>query len=185
MANHPTGMTIPLSEKDAPDPEIELLSSISNNSCTNSKVKSPGAPAAAWILVCLFLLFQLLNNTSENVIREMFILYIRQSCRGSKSNQPYSRALMMFCLTIAGYSARSYRYLREVAKKCLPSLETLRKYRKRVDGSPGISAAALKMIKAKAAELNLSSRKLFIGLSCDDMSIRQHVWFTGRTCSIC
>lgn len=111
----------------------------------------------------------------------MFSFYIRHSCTGSRRNKPYSRPLMIFCLTIAGYSARAYKCLRETAKNCLPSTETLRKYRKRVDGSPGFSVPALKMIQRKVEEMKTNSKNLFLSLSCDDMSIRKHVWFTGTT----
>ena len=42
-----------------------------------------------------------------------------------------------------------------------------------MDGSPGFSAAALRMLKRKVAELEETSRKLFVSISCDDMSIRK------------
>ena len=76
-------------------------------------------------------------------------------------------------MTLAGYSTKAYNYLRDVADKCLPSTKTMQHYRKRVDGSPGFSAAALHMIKGKAAELKEKSKNLFVSISCDDMSIRQ------------
>ena len=79
---------------------------------------------------------------------------------------------MIFCMTLAGYSARAYSFLRDVANKCLPSQKTLRNYQKRVDGSHGFSAAALQKIKRKVAELEEKSRQLFVSISCDDMSIR-------------
>ena len=59
-----------------------------------------------------------------------------------------------------------------VCTKCLPSVQTLRNYRKRVDGSPGFSTTAMNMIKQKVTEMHNESKQLFLSVSCDDMSIR-------------
>ena len=112
------------------------------------------------------------STPADSVINEIFKLYMGKSIKQSKCTKPYSRQIMIFCMTLAGYSARAYSFLRDVANKCLPSQKTLRNYRKRVDGSPGFSAAALQMIKRKVAELEEKSRQLFVSISCDDMSIR-------------
>jgi hypothetical protein len=53
----------------------------------------------------------------------------------------------------------------------------LRKYRNKVDGSPGFSVAAFRMIKRKVSEINIKSKNLFLSLSCDDMSIRNCIYF--------
>lgn len=160
----------------SPDPEIEIMSRDNNNNNKNQKT-----PVAAWILVMLIFLNMIQNNSSGSVIIEMFQLYLRQTVVNSKRTKPYTKAIMIFCLTLAGYSARAYKFIRGVSKNSLPSMSTLRKYRKRVDGSPGFSSAALQMVRNKVAEMNKISRKLYVSLSCDDMSIRQHVWFTGTT----
>jgi hypothetical protein len=146
-----------------------------------SSDSSQTAPVAAWILVLLLLLYTIQNNCKGNIISEIFKLYLRQACVNKKHTKPFSREIMIFCLTLAGYSARAYKFLRDTAKNCLPSERTLRRYRRRVDGSPGFSASALKMIRNKVHEMASMSHKLFLSLSCDDMSIRQHVWFTGTT----
>lgn len=161
----------------APDPDIEIMS----RDIPPAPKKFQRTPVSAYILVLVMVLYMIQANTSANVIIELFQLYLRQTVTNSKRTKPYSKAIMIFCLTLAGYSARAYKFLRGVAKDCLPSVVTLRKYRKRVDGSPGFSKAAFQMIKNKVEEMEKKSRKLFISISCDDMSIRQHVWFTGTT----
>jgi len=129
-------------------------------------------PSAAWVLLSLVLLSHIQKNATESIIGEMAQLYATASVNGHNRNKPYSKQLMIFCMTLAGYSAKAYSYLRSVAKKCIPTPETLKKYRNRVDGSPGFSLAALKMIKAKVAEMAEKSKNLFLSLSCDDISIR-------------
>jgi hypothetical protein len=91
---------------------------------------------------------------------------------GHQRNKPFSKRVVIFCLTLAGYLYKAYSYLRTVVKNCIPSTVTLRKYRNKVDGSPGFSSSALKMIKGKVDEMHQKSKYLFLSLSCDDMSIR-------------
>jgi len=45
-----------------------------------------------------------------------------------------------------------------------------------VDGSPGFSLCALRMVKSKVEELAQDSKKLYLSLSCDDMSIRYDIY---------
>ena len=149
-----------------------------NSSSTSQYVRTP---AAAWILVLLLALQMLQNNSANSVVAEIFQLYLQQACITKKRTKPYSRTIMIFCMTMAGYSTRAYRFLQKAANNCLPTERTLLNYRRRVDGSPGFSAAALNMIKNKVKEMSANYKKLFISLSCDDMSIRQPVWFTGTT----
>lgn len=129
-------------------------------------------PAAAWVLLSVFLLYYLQKNYSDNVIREISDEIVQSAHRGKRRNTPFSKRIMIFSLTLAGYSSRAYRYVRSVANNSLPSRQTLQKYRNRVDGSPGFSSTALKMITSKAEEMSIESKKLFLSLSCDDMSIR-------------
>ncbi len=154
----------------AGDPEIELLSK-------NNLSKHTSSPAAAWILTTL-LLISFLQKRNENILAEMCDISMSTS---SHRNQPYSRKIMIFCMTMAGYSVKAYNFLRTSACNCLPSMSTIRNYKKRVDGSPGYSTDALNMITRKVKEMEEQSKKLFVSISCDDMSIRQHIWFTGKS----
>jgi hypothetical protein len=151
----------------AEDPELEDY-----YKAVTKPVTQFTTPLAAWVLVSIFLLSYIHKNATDSIIGEMSQLYAIASVNGHKRNKPYSKQLMIFCLTLAGYSAKAYSYLRSVAKKCIPTPETLKRYRNRVDGSPGFSLAALKMIKSKVAEMADNSKKLFLSLSCDDISIR-------------
>ena len=162
----------------AGDPDIEQL----QYNITTVTVQSKTAPAAAWILLSLFLLSCLQKSYigSENVICEISDLAVKAAVKGNKRNKPFSKRLMIFCLTLAGYSAKAYNYLQTVVHNSIPSRETLRKYRNRVDGSPGFSSAALKMVKNKVAEMHQQSKKLFLSLSCDDMSIRYRYIFNFK-----
>ena len=128
-------------------------------------------PVAAWILVNIFLIHMLQKN-NESLLGEMYNVSMEAGLKETKRNKPYSRQIMIFCLTLSGYSAKAYNFLREVTKKCLPSPWTLRKYRMRIDGSPGYSLQALNMVRRKVSELKDKSKNLYVSLSCDDMAIR-------------
>ena len=96
----------PATESSSPDPDIEIMSK--NSSSTSQHVKTP---AAAWILVLLLSLQMLQNNSANSVVAEIFQLYLHQACVTKKRNKPYSRTIMIFCMTMAGYSTRAYRFL--------------------------------------------------------------------------
>jgi len=157
----------------ADDPEIDLLQR------DNQSERKPKAPAVYWILAT-FLLIAYIQKRSDHIFSEFGDLNMR---KGKNRTQPYSKKLMIFCMTMAGYSARAYEFLRKTAQNCLPCMSTIRNYRKRIDGSPGFSAAALNMITNKVKEMTDQSKKLFVSISCDDMSIRENLWFTGKTFS--
>ena len=154
--------------KPAGDPEIERLQ-YNKSQSYSYPIRTP---AAAWVLTTLILLSIMQKNSANNVICEMSDLVYASSVNKTRRSQPYSKRMMIFCLTLAGYSAKAYSFLRNTVQNCIPSGETLRKYRNRVDGSPGFSLSALKMVKNKVLELAADSRKLFLSLSCDDMAIR-------------
>lgn len=162
------GDTTPTAADSAGDPEIEKL----EYNIPAETSHGDNTPTAAWILLSLFLLSCLQKTYSDNVISEISQHIVETSLHGNKRNKPFSKRLMIFCLTLAGYSTKAYSYLRTVVNNSIPSRETLRKYRNRVDGSPGFSSAALKMVRRKVAEMESKSKKIFLSLSCDDMSIR-------------
>ena len=159
-------LVISLLQMPAGDPEIEILH------YGVSERKPKPEPAAAWVLVTL-LLIQMYQARTANIFGEMSELFLDGSVRGNnKRNKAYSREIMIFCMTLVGYSTKAYSFLRESAQKCLPSVQTLRNYRKRVDGSAGFSTTAMNMIKQKVTEMHNESKQLFLSVWCDDMSIR-------------
>ena len=153
----------------ATDPELEQLE---YRSFSTADTKPTRTPAAAWLLTTLFLLYWLQRSYSDNVISELCTLVAQGKTRQTRQNQPYSKRVMIFCMTLAGYSWHAYSFLRTTLKNCLPCRSTLTKYRNKVDGSPGFSVSALKMVKNKVQELAADSKKLYLSLSCDDKSIR-------------
>ena len=130
--------------------------------------------SATWFLLSLFLLNYCLKvHETGCILDEITILCKEVAAKGSCTrNKPYSKEIMMFCMTLAGYSYRAYNFVRETFNKCLPAKGTLRTYRNKVDGSPGFSIRPFMMIANKVSELKLSSKNLYLSLSCDDISIR-------------
>ncbi len=135
-------------EDPAGDQEVEDLQYTRSMPMTACRT-----PAAAWVLTTLFLLSMLYGTSSDNVICEVVGLLNAGSLWKSKQNKPDSKKLMIFCLTLAGYSWKAYSYFRNTVKNCLPCRETLRKYRNKADGSPGFSLPALKMVRNKVIKM--------------------------------
>jgi hypothetical protein len=155
----------------APDPELEEYH-VAVKTPSKSVSTSTDTIFAAWVLVTLFLLSSFRQYGATNIIGEIYQLSTAASVTRQKQTKPYSKRVMIFCMTLAGYSAKAYSFLRSSFKNCLPSCSTLKRYRNRADGSPGFSSAALQMIKSKVGEMSQQSKKLFLSLSCDDISIR-------------
>ena len=70
---------------------------------------NPSQPihAVTWFLVVIFLLSYLnsINNPVIGVFGEIYKLYSSvPTGRKSRRNKPYSKELMIFCMTLAGYS---------------------------------------------------------------------------------
>lgn len=161
----------------ADDPQIEILTR--DNTTRQTTMNNSATPVAAWILVNLLMIY-IVQNPANSILDELVQLSFEKRMKDKRRTRPYSKNVMIFCMTLAGYSAKAYQFVRGVFSSCIPSPKTLRNYRMRVDGAPGYSRAALNMIKRKVNELEKSSKKLYLSLSCDDISIRQHIWFTGR-----
>ena len=96
---------------------------------TTSRRTSIWALNLVLILVCccFMLLSKLKNKSADSVIGDIFQLYTEKTIKQSKRTKPYSRQIMIFCMTLAGYSSRAYSFLRDVVNKCLPSHRTLKK----------------------------------------------------------
>ena len=132
--------------------------------------KCDTTPAAAWVLVTIMLL-SYLQQRRGNIFCDISNLTL-DTKKGEKRKKPYHRKIMIFCLTLAGYSVKAYNFLRGEALNCLPTVRTLRTYRKRADSTPGFSTSAFSMVQRKVQEMTDQGQKLFVSISCDDMSIR-------------
>ena len=118
----------------AEDPVIEIM----QHSFKRGGNVRDQTPVAAWILVNIILI-HMLQKTSQSLLGRMYNVSIEAALKETKRNKPYPRQIMIFCLTLAGYSAKAYTFLREATSKCLPSPWTLKKYCMRIDGAPGFS----------------------------------------------
>lgn len=102
----------------------------------------------------------------------------RQLKKGSRAK--YIPELRSFALTLNFYSTAAYQYVRRIfGSKSLPHIRTLSKWYSCVDGTPGFSAQAITAIKNKVAFEGKKGKKVVGGLVMDEMSIREHVQWTG------
>jgi len=128
----PTAGLVPTVHRDAEksgagDPEIEVLQYNLHEGRRN--LSSTRTPAVAWVLCTLYLLNMLHTIYTENVAGEICADMAQGKVPSGKQRKPYSRRIMIFAMTLAGYSWNAYSYLRTTVKNCLPCRETLRKYR--------------------------------------------------------
>jgi hypothetical protein len=81
-----------------PDPELEQLQYTSSKAPTIQ----PSTPAAAWILTTMLLLSMLHKTYCANVIGEVAAQLAQRNVGRRHVNKPYSRRMLIFCLTLAG-----------------------------------------------------------------------------------
>ena len=104
----------------------------------------------------------------------------RTSKQSNFRNEPYSLEIRKFSITMFSYSAKSYSYLREVFNNSLPSRNTILSWLNKVDSSPGYNTGSLLMIREKVKDFQEKQSSLYLSLSVDDVSIRQHMELSGQ-----
>jgi len=87
--------------------------------------------------------------------------------------------LRKFAMTLHFYSPSAYAYVRTVFNKALPDVSTIRKWYSKVDGLPGMTKESFQAISLKVKELRENGKQLYGCLIMDEMSIKQHVHWTG------
>lgn len=92
-----------------------------------------------------------------------------------KKGEPCSETLRAFATTLYFYSAKAYRYVREVFHKTLSHERTIIRWYVSVEGEPGVTGETLAALKIKADEKATQGEPLLGCLVMDEMAIRQHV----------
>lgn len=61
----------------------------------------------------------------------------------------YTPEFGKFCLTLNFYSPRAYNYVRKSFDTCLPHPKTIYSWYRTINGSPGLTDEAFKLLKSK------------------------------------
>ncbi|KAL4136407.1 hypothetical protein QTP88_007955 [Uroleucon formosanum] len=87
--------------------------------------------------------------------------------------------LRKFAMTLHFYSPSAYNYVRTIFSKALPDVSTIRKWYSKLDGLPGMTKESFQAISLKVKEMKVNGKQLYGCLVMDEMSIKQHVHWTG------
>lgn len=85
-------------------------------------------------------------------------------------NSEYPDSLKKFALTMHFYSPSAYQYLRKCLNMSLPHVNTIRKWRNSVDGSPGFTPEAFLALEKR---VSLSRYPIYASVTFDEMSIKK------------
>uniref|UniRef100_A0A2H8TGP6 THAP domain-containing protein 9 n=1 Tax=Melanaphis sacchari TaxID=742174 RepID=A0A2H8TGP6_9HEMI len=102
---------------------------------------------------------------------------MRQLKLGSGKN--ITPELRKFALTLHYYSPSAYLYIRKIFSKALPDISTIRKWYTTINGLPGLTRESFQAISIKVNEMKNIGKQLYGCLIIDEMSIKQHVQWTG------
>ncbi|KAG4066247.1 hypothetical protein HA402_000471 [Bradysia odoriphaga] len=102
---------------------------------------------------------------------------IIQQLKEGRKTESYSENVKSFALTLNFYSNAAYEYIRKTFGKHLPSVSTLSRWYKTVDGEPGMSVEALTILKSMSDDMRKLDKTLYVALMADEMAIRkQLIW---------
>ncbi|KAL4103426.1 hypothetical protein QTP88_018803 [Uroleucon formosanum] len=87
--------------------------------------------------------------------------------------------LRKFAMTLHFYSPSAYSYVRTIFSKALPDVSTIRKWYSKLDGLPGMTKESFQAISLKVKEMKVNGKQLYGCLVMDEMTIKQHVHWTG------
>ncbi|KAF0711424.1 THAP-type domain-containing protein, partial [Aphis craccivora] len=87
--------------------------------------------------------------------------------------------LRKFAMTLHFYSPSAYGYVRTIFSNALPDVSTIRKWYSKLDGLPGMTKESFQAISLKVKEMRNNGKQLYGCLVMDEMSIKQHVHWTG------
>lgn len=99
----------------------------------------------------------------------------RQMSKGKSGTivrKKYSPQLRAFALTLNFYSTKAYNYVRKTFNTCLPSIKTLGKWYRSVDGHPGFTKEAFEALKFKASQ---AKEPIYCCIIFDEMKIERKV----------
>lgn len=116
-------------------------------------------------------MFFLQASVKPGAASELFERMLKGSSR-----QKYSPTLRSFALTLAFYSPKGYNFVRNTFNNSLPHLDTISKWYRSVDGSPGFTNEALTALSLRQKKVEYP---LLCNLIMDEMSIRRQVEWTG------
>ncbi|XP_048484643.1 uncharacterized protein LOC125490210 [Plutella xylostella] len=117
---------------------------------------------------------------SSNVFAADLYAKMKKKIQG-KSKKPaskYEPEFRKFCLTLHFLSPNAYRYIRNKFETCLPHPKTISKWYANIDGSPGLTDDAFKILEAKRKQ---SNAYMTCALIADEMAIRQQRCFNRQT----
>lgn len=95
----------------------------------------------------------------------------------------YPENVRAFCLKLHFYSPRAYEFVRSEFGNHLPHISTIRKWytNSNLDAEEGLSLKALDILEQMANTMKRTNQKLICCLSFDEMKIKQHVQWCGKT----
>lgn len=94
---------------------------------------------------------------------------------GKKVAKKYSPSVRQFALSLHFFSVKAYEYVREQFNTILSHPRTLSKWYSHVNAEPGFTSEALEL------KVKNSSHSIFVALVMDEMAIRQHLEYDGKT----
>jgi len=93
----------------------------------------------------------------------------------------YPDELKAFALALSFYSSKAYNYVRRIFNLASPHPATLRQWYKGLNGRSGFTEEALAALSIRVQEAQRENKQVICSLMFDEMAIRKHVEWDGKT----
>ncbi|KAL4156134.1 hypothetical protein QTP88_000169 [Uroleucon formosanum] len=103
--------------------------------------------------------------------------YVKPTSENSETQD--TEDIDKICNDSTFFSPSAYSYVRTIFSKALPDVSTIRKWYSKLDGLPGMTKESFQAISLKVKEMKVNGKQLYGCLVMDEMSIKQHVHWTG------
>ncbi|KAL4127097.1 hypothetical protein QTP88_011295 [Uroleucon formosanum] len=130
-----------------------------------------------------------------NKLKKQHVFYSRQKMKVKLATQLLSRSVseaLTFCrdklelpaFKDSGPTIKLIKYFNDAfdilnSSKALPDVSTIRKWYSKLDGLPGMTKESFQAISLKVKGMKVNGKQLYGCLVMDEMSIKQHVHWTG------
>ena len=114
-----------------------------------------------------------ISNAAEAIPEKLF----KKSLDNPKD---YDESIRKFALTLHFYSAKAYKFVREVFNKALPHESTLYNWCCKLDGKPGFTEESFRYLSQTIIDNRNRGQELVFSLSVDEMKLHRNLLFNGK-----
>ena len=114
----------------------------------------------------------MLTVSGSAITNDLLHRLSKQQKAGHLLRKKYTAALSQFALTLNFYSAKAYKYVRNIFDLCLPHPTVIQNWYRSIHGEPGFTKESFHILRQHVATQN---KPVICNMTMDEMAIKKHV----------